>query len=107
MDLYGSEGLWYEKINWFMEQGKYPVKKIIQKKGDIVVSGPGTLHWVRSHGIALQSAWNQFPITLRMMEYAFCRQEENERISFIRSNTIPLKILTLKLLNHQPPHLTP
>jgi hypothetical protein len=106
MDLYGSEGLWYEKINWFMEQGKYPVKKIIQKKGDIVVSGPGTLHWVRSHGIALQSAWNQFPITLRMMKYAFCRQEENERINFIRSNTIPLKILTLKLLNHQPPQLT-
>jgi hypothetical protein len=74
MDLYGSEGLWYEKLNWFLEDGKYPVKKIIQKKGDIVISGPGTLHWVRSHGIALQSAWNQFPITYNSLYFAYHRQ---------------------------------
>ena len=74
MDLYGSQGLWYEKINWFVEQGKYPIKKIIQKKGDIVISGPGTLHWVRSYGIALQSAWNLFPITYNAMENAYHRQ---------------------------------
>jgi hypothetical protein len=73
MDLYGSEGLWYERLNWFIEHG-YPIKKIIQKKGDIVISGPGTLHWVRSHGIALQSAWNIFPITYRSFQYAFSRQ---------------------------------
>jgi hypothetical protein len=107
MDLYGSEGLWYEKLNWFLEDGKYPVKKIIQKKGDIVISGPGTLHWVRSHGIALQSAWNQFPITYNSLYFAYHRQEENERIRFAKSNVIPLKVLTLKFLNHQSKLITP
>lgn len=41
-----------------------PVRKVIQKPGDIIILGPGTLHWVRSYGISLQSAWNFMPKNL-------------------------------------------
>lgn len=60
IDLYSSEGLWYEKLDWFIERG-YPVKRFLQRKDDIVVTGPGTLHWVRSFGVAIQTSWNIFP----------------------------------------------
>lgn len=59
-DLYEQEGLWFEKINWFLENG-IQIKRILQKPGDLVVSGPGTLHWVRGEGVSLHSAWNIFP----------------------------------------------
>ena len=56
-DLYLSEGLWYERLDWFIKRG-YPVKRFLQRRDDIVVTGPGTLHWVRSFGSALQTSWN-------------------------------------------------
>jgi len=65
-----------------------------------VISGPGTLHWVRSYGIALQSAWNVFPTTYHQFKCAFNRHAENKIIKFVKSNTIPLKSLILKYLNH-------
>jgi hypothetical protein len=65
--------LWFQKINWFIENG-FRIKRIVQEVGDIVVSGPGTLHWVRSFGIALQSAWNIFTDTPRSWAAAFHRQ---------------------------------
>ena len=46
----------------------------MQKAGDMVVSGPGTLHWVRSYGVALQSAWNIFTDTFKSWQAAFHRQ---------------------------------
>ena len=73
MDLYQDEGLWYERINWFVTNG-FKIKKIIQKPGDMVVSGPGTLHWVRSYGTSLQSAWNIFTDTFKSWQAAFHRQ---------------------------------
>jgi hypothetical protein len=73
LDLYGEEGLWFQKVNWFIANG-FKIKRIIQKAGDMVVSGPGTLHWVRSFGIALQSAWNIFFNTHKSWEAAFHRQ---------------------------------
>lgn len=60
MDLYESEGLWYEGLDWFIKHG-YPVKRFLQRKDDIVVTGPGTLHWVRSFGVAIQTSWNIMP----------------------------------------------
>ena len=77
MDLYIWEGLWYQDLDWFIERG-YPVKRFLQRKDDIVVTGPGTLHWVRSFGTALQTSWNMFPKTLEQFEAAFHRQEKNK-----------------------------
>jgi hypothetical protein len=44
MDISVNEGLWFEDVYWFIEQG-IPIKKILQQKGDIVIIGPGTLIW--------------------------------------------------------------
>ncbi len=79
---------------------KYYVKKILQQKGDVVISGPGTLHWVRSYGVALQSAWNLMPKNLHQIKLAYHRNVENKKINFPRSSTIPLKSLLVKYLNH-------
>lgn len=99
MDLYEQEGLWYEDLDWFISHG-YPVKRFLQRKNDIVVTGPGTLHWVRSFGLALQTSWNMMPKSLDQFEAAYHRQEENEKIKFQKGNVIPLKAITLKYLNH-------
>ena len=54
------------------------MKKFLQRKDDIVVSGPGTLHWVRSYGKALQTSWNIMPKTYEQMKAAFKRQKINK-----------------------------
>ena len=72
MDLYESEGLWYEGLDWFINRG-YPVKRFLQRKDDIVVTGPGTLHWVRSFGVAIQTSWNIMPKNLEQFVAAFHR----------------------------------
>ena len=99
MDLYDNEGMWFEKIHWFVENG-FRVKRIVQKAGDMVVSGPGTLHWVRGFGVALHSAWNIFSDTLTSWTTAYHRHDMNRKISFSKSNIIPLRTLTLKHLDH-------
>ena len=100
MDLYESEGLWYESLDWFISHG-YPVKRFLQRKDDIVVTGPGTLHWVRSFGVAIQTSWNLMPKTLEQFVAAFHRHHENKLIKFHRADTIPLKSLIMKYLNHE------
>ena len=67
----------------------------------MIVSGPGTLHWVRSYGVALQSAWNIFTDTFKSWQAAFHRQHSNAQINFKKSSIIPLKVLTLKHLDHK------
>lgn len=62
VDIIEHEGLWFAPPEWLMINN-YPIKKLIQKKGDLVYSGPGTLHWVRSLGKCFQIAWNVFPKT--------------------------------------------
>jgi len=66
-----------------------------------VISGPGTLHWVRSFGVALQSAWNIFPKSYKMFTTALHRHHQNYLIKFGKSNTIPLKSLMLKFVDHE------
>jgi len=92
--------LWFEKINWFIENG-FSIKRIVQKKGDIVISGPGTLHWVRSFGVAVQSAWNIFPKTYSQMKAAFHRYHENYKIAFDKNGIIPFKSLLVKWIEHE------
>lgn len=99
VDIINSEGLWYESLEWFIEHG-YPVKRLVQNKGDIVISGPGTLHWVRSYGTALQSAWNIMVKTDYQAKAALHRHAINREVNFPRQNVIPLKTIFLKFLNH-------
>lgn len=77
----------------------YPIKKIIQKKGDLVYSGPGTLHWVRSMGKCFQVAWNVFPKTESQWKQAMARSAINYEINFYQI-FMPMKSLAIKILNH-------
>lgn len=73
----------------------------MQRKDDIVVTGPGTLHWVRSFGTALQTSWNIMPKTYEQLAAAFHRHKKNIEVNFSKSDTIPLKSLIIKYLNHE------
>jgi hypothetical protein len=70
------------------------------------VSGPGTLHWVRSYGVALQSAWNIFPKNYNMIKCALHRYQQNLSLRLVdKMSIIPIKSLLLKLLEHELPQL--
>ncbi|KRX00818.1 hypothetical protein PPERSA_01997 [Pseudocohnilembus persalinus] len=58
-DIHLNEGLWYADEQ-YLQKKNITYKKTIQKKGDIVVLGPGVLHWVRSIGKkpSVQIAYN-------------------------------------------------
>ena len=54
------------------------MKRFLQRKDDIVITGPGTLHWVRSFGKALQTSWNIMFKSLEQLKAAFMRQKFNK-----------------------------
>lgn len=58
-----SEGLWFSDWEYPM-LNQIPIKVFRQKPGDLVLLGPGCLHWVRSEGMAVNSAWNMCDETL-------------------------------------------
>lgn len=99
IDIHKDEGLWFPDIYWFMIRN-YPIKRIVQKKGDLVYSGPGTLHWVRALGSCIQTAWNIMPKSVQQFESAKRRIDINESIRF-QQMVIPFKSLALKILNHE------
>lgn len=51
------EGEWFEDIDWFIER-KIPIKKLVQKKGDAVVIGAGSMCWQMAKGRSLHASWN-------------------------------------------------
>lgn len=57
IDIFKSEGIWFCDPDYCLANG-IKVKVINQKAGDMVVLQPGTVHWVRSHGMTTQTAWN-------------------------------------------------
>ena len=99
IDIHKEEGLWFPDIYWLILRN-YPVKRIVQKKGDLVYSGPGTMHWVRALSNCIQTAWNVMPKTQQQLESSKRRISVNEQIRF-PSTVIPFKSLTLKILNHE------
>ncbi len=56
-NIFQREGMWFGDED-FCLANKIPLYKFYQRPGDLVVLKPGTLHWVRSMGISVQSAWN-------------------------------------------------
>lgn len=57
VDILQAEGLWFTNIEYLLERG-IPVRKFRQRQGEVVFLGPGCLHWVRSQGKTVQTAWN-------------------------------------------------
>ncbi|KAL4487904.1 hypothetical protein ABPG72_022764 [Tetrahymena utriculariae] len=100
VDIHGDEGLWFGKYNDpDVIKAGIRIKKVIQRKNDIVILAPGVLHWVRCRGKSVQTAWN----------FAYRRSEDiiamNERFQYnqkINFETIILnKSLFMDLLNFE------
>lgn len=86
-------------MDWFITRG-YPVKRFLQRKDDIVVTGPGTLHWVRCFGVAMQTSWNIFPKNYEQFAASFDRHKINKETNYWKRDVVPLKSLVKKYLNH-------
>lgn len=92
------EGLWYLSLEEVLSRG-FKVTKFVQEEGDIVILAPGTLHWVKSYAMTVNSAWNigyyekcQFDEILRRFDF-------NNRVGF--RNLIPVRTLLLDILNNE------
>ncbi|KAL4469446.1 hypothetical protein ABPG74_004699 [Tetrahymena malaccensis] len=100
VDIHGDEGLWFGKYNDpDVIKAGIKIKKVIQRKNDIVILAPGVLHWVRCRGRSVQTAWN---FAYRRIEDIIAMNERflyNQKINF---ETIILnKSLFMDLLNFE------
>ncbi len=82
-DVYKSrkEGLWFCNVDFCIANG-IPVKKFIQKPGDIVLLTQGCLHWVRSKGKTVNSAWNFLFKEPKQIRDVLGRYSINKKIRF-------------------------
>lgn len=101
-DIFYQETLWWPDEDWCMANG-FKLYYAVQKPGDIIFVGVGTLHWVRSITPTVNSAWNLGLKSLKQFAAAFDRFSVNETISF--RSIVPLHNLALDLLNFDLPNL--
>lgn len=97
-DIYSKEGIWFAPIEYFMKS-KIDCTYFVQSPGDIVLVGPGCIHWVKSLNHSVHSSWNFFPKEAQQFKLAAARYKQNKQIQI--KNIIPLYTLMLDLLNHE------
>jgi hypothetical protein len=102
-DIFFQETLWWPDEDWCLANG-FRLYYVLQKPGDIVFVGIGTLHWVRSLKPTVNSAWNFGLKTFKQFEAAFDRFAVNDSINF--KSIVPLYNLGLDLLNFDLPNLS-
>lgn len=78
-----------------LEAENIPVYKFMQRPGDIVWVGAGTVHWVQASGWCNNIAWNVGPFTAQQYELAICRYEWNKHETF--KSIVPMIRLTWNL----------
>lgn len=76
-----------------------PIKKMIQKKGDLIYKGGGDMIWFKSKGVSMHSKWNIFP---KSFEQIFaCRKRFEIDKKYKKKIPLGFRSLCLKILNHQ------
>lgn len=103
-DIFLHETQWWPDEDWCLANG-FKLYYAVQKPGDIIFVGVGTLHWVRSLSPTVNSAWNVGLKSARQFEAAFDRFAVNLEINF--RSLVPLHNLALDLLNFDMPSLPP
>jgi histone demethylase len=93
-DIHKIEGLWFCDPEFVMMHG-IPIKAFYQKPGDIVILGPGCLHWVRSDGVAVNSAWNVCDNQIELIQEIHNRFEVNLIIKIRLTNKLILSVFYL------------
>ncbi|ESO83791.1 hypothetical protein LOTGIDRAFT_132923, partial [Lottia gigantea] len=74
-------GSWWPVLEDLYEED-VPVYRFIQKPGDLVWIGPGTVHWVQAVGWCNNIAWNVGPLTSLQYQLALERYEWNKLQSY-------------------------
>jgi hypothetical protein len=97
-DIYNSETLWWPDEIFCLIQG-FNVYHVIQQPGDLVLVGPGTIHWVKSCGVTTNTAWNFGPKRFKNFAASFERDFINQAIRF--KSLVPMNLLSLDLLNNE------
>ncbi|CAD8168236.1 unnamed protein product [Paramecium octaurelia] len=97
-DIFKNEGLWFKEPEFFLKNG-IPFRYTLQKKGDVVILGAGCLHWVKSLGQTINTAWNQVALDDMTLEAMSERHKLNKEINY--RTVIPYKNLMLDLYIHE------
>ena len=97
-EIYNSETLWWPDEIYCIIQG-FTVYHVIQKPGDLILVGPGTIHWVKSCGVTTNTAWNFGPKYLNNFIKSFERDFINRAIQY--KSLVPMYLLGLDLLNNE------
>ncbi|XP_065925044.1 lysine-specific demethylase 6A isoform X3 [Magallana gigas] len=74
-------GSWWPMLEDLYEED-VPVYRFIQKPGDLVWVGAGTVHWVQAIGWCNNIAWNVGPVNARQFQLALERYEWNKLQSY-------------------------
>ncbi|XP_067669128.1 lysine-specific demethylase 6A-like isoform X2 [Haliotis asinina] len=87
-------GSWWPVLEDLYEED-VPVYRFIQKPGDLVWIGPGTVHWVQAIGWCNNIAWNVGPLTARQFQLGIERYEWNKLQSY--KSIVPMVHLSWNL----------
>ncbi|KAI8772287.1 lysine-specific demethylase 6A-like isoform X4 [Biomphalaria glabrata] len=87
-------GSWWPILEDLYEED-VPVYRFIQKPGDLVWIGPGTVHWVQAIGWCNNIAWNVGPLTYRQYILGVERYEYNKLQSY--KSIVPMITLSWNL----------
>ncbi|CAL1541948.1 unnamed protein product [Lymnaea stagnalis] len=87
-------GSWWPILEDLYEED-VPVYRFIQKPGDLVWIGPGTVHWVQAIGWCNNIAWNVGPLTYRQYTLGVERYEYNKLQSY--KSIVPMVTLSWNL----------
>jgi hypothetical protein len=98
INIYTKEGLWYVNYEYFLKHN-LPCIYGIQQPGDIMVVGPGCIHWVRSRGFSLHTSWNFCTKDKTQLELCYERYRINNE-NQIR-NLVPLMTLFVDMANFE------
>jgi histone demethylase len=103
-DMCTERGINYLRGSWWptaadLYSKQVPLYHAIQKPGDMVWVGPGTVHWVQAIGWCNNIAWNVGPLTLLQYQVAVNRHEYY-RLQCYRS-IIPMIQLSWNLARNQ------
>lgn len=87
-------GSWWPSLS-DLRANHIPVYRFIQKPGDLVWLGPGTIHWVQSIGWCNNIAWNVGPLTWKQYQLALDSHRFNK--SHLHRSLIPVTHLSWNL----------
>lgn len=84
-------GSWWPLLE-DLHEANVPYYRFIQKPGDLVWVGSGTVHWVQAVGWCNNIAWNVGPFEANQYHYAIERYEWNKHEKF--KSIVPMIHLT-------------